>query len=114
MSELLVFMHGEPMGRVVEGRERSYWFTYLPEYTERRNPVPLSLATPVSADRYDIFDWMDGLLPNRLDVRDHWRRAYGARSVLAIDMLATPMGWDCAGAVQFCPTGGIGAIRYGG
>ena len=52
---------------------------------------------------YDIADWMDGLLPNRLDVRERWMREYAARSTLAIDMLATPMGWDCAGAVQFCP-----------
>lgn len=102
-SELLVFMHGEPIGRVVEGRERACWFTYLPEHTARRNPVPLSLTAPVGTGRHDISDWMDGLLPDRLDVRDHWKRVYAARSVLAIDMLATPLGWDCAGAVQFCP-----------
>ncbi len=102
-SELSVFMHGEPIGRVVEGRERACWFTYLPEYTERRNPVPLSLTAPVGTGRYDVSDWMDGLLPNRLDVRGYWQHVYAARSTLAIDMLATPMGWDCAGAVQFCP-----------
>lgn len=101
--ELLVFMHGEPIGRVAEGRDRSCWFTYLPSYAERRDPVPLSLTAPVGAGRYDISDWMDGLLPDRFDVREHWRRSHGARSILAIDMLATPMGWDCAGAVQFCP-----------
>ena len=102
-SELLVFLHGEPIGWVVEGRERACWFTYFPEYTEKRNRVPLSLTMPIGIDRYDISDWMDGLLPNRLDVRDHYMHSYGARSTLAIDMLATPMGWDCAGAVQFCP-----------
>lgn len=102
-SELSVFVYGEPIGRVVEGRERACWFTYLPSYTAQRNPVPLSLTAPVGTGRYDISDWMDGLLPNRLDVREHWQRAYRARSVLAFDMLATPVGWDCAGAVQFCP-----------
>ncbi|MCY4422871.1 MAG: HipA domain-containing protein [Acidimicrobiaceae bacterium] len=102
-SELLVFMHGEPIGRVVEGRERACWFSYLPEYTEQRNRVPLSLTVPIGTSRYDISHWMDGLLPNRLDVREHCMRSYGARSTLAMDMLATLMGWDCAGAVQFCP-----------
>lgn len=101
--DLLVFMHGEPIGRVAEGRDRSCWFTYLPEYTGRRSPVPLSLTAPVGTDRYDMSGWLDGLLPNRLDVREHWMRSHRARSVLPIDMLATPMGWDCAGAVQFCP-----------
>lgn len=102
MSGLLVFLGGEPVGRVTEGGDRACWFSYLPEYTQQRNPVPLSLTAPVGTGRYDISEWMDNLLPNRFDVREHWMRVWGAGSLMAMDMLATPVGWDCAGAVQFC------------
>lgn len=101
-GSLSVFLHGELVGRVSEGRDRACWFSYRPEYTERRNALPLSLSMPVEDARYDMLDWMESLLPNRLDARERWSKRYGLKSLLAMDMLATPIGWDCAGAVQFC------------
>lgn len=103
--ELVVFMHGEAIGRVVEGRDGACWLTYLPAYTEQRHPIPLSLTAPVGSGRFDVSVWMDGLLPNRVDLRECWMRSHGAKSMLPMDLLATPMGWDCAGAVQFCGEG---------
>ena len=64
--------------------------------------VPLSLTVPVTEDRYETSRWTDGLLPDRLDVREQWARRYKAASQQPFDMLATPIGLDCAGAVQFC------------
>ena len=41
-SDLLVFVHGEPIGRAVEGRERACWFTYL-EVSALREADPSTL-----------------------------------------------------------------------
>ena len=101
-ADLAVLLHGEPVGRVREGRDRACWFSYLPEYTERRDAVPLSLTMPVGGGRYEAHEWLQSLLPNRLDVLEHWAGLHASRSLLPMDMLATPIGWDCAGAVQFC------------
>ena len=102
-SELAVLLAGELAGFVQAGREQSCWFAYDAGYTSGRGRVPLSLTVPVAAGRYDISDWMDGLLPAGLEVREHWASIFGAASSGPMDMLATPVGWDCAGAVQFCP-----------
>ena len=101
-AELVVLLHGEVVGRVREGRDRSCWFSYTSDYTLRRNPVPLSLTMPLAAGRYDAHEWMEGLLPTRMEVIEHWAGLHGAESLAPMDMLATPIGWDCAGAVQFC------------
>lgn len=51
-----------------------------------------------------VENWLSGLLPDDEDTLAAWRLAHGvspaARS--PYDLLATPVGHDCAGAVQFC------------
>ena len=101
-GELAVLLAGDLAGFVRAGKERSCWFSYNADYTGGRDRVPLSLTVPVAAGRYDIFDWMDGLLPTSTEVRGEWAQRYGAPSINPMDMLSTPIGWDCAGAVQFC------------
>ena len=101
-GELAVLLAGKLAGFVRSGKERSCWFSYNANYTGGRDRVPLSLTVPVAAGRYDIFDWMDGLLPTSTEVRREWAQRYGAASINPMDMLSTPVGWDCAGAVQFC------------
>ena len=101
-ERLAVLLCDEVVGSVERGRDRTAWFAYTPSYTTSDNAVPLSLTVPVTEDRYEISRWMDGLLPDRLDVREQWARRYKAASWQPFDMLATPIGLDCAGAVQFC------------
>ena len=101
-DELAVLLAGELAGHVRAGQEQSCWFSYNADYTSGRDRIPLSLTVPVAAGRYDIFDWMDGLLPTSTEVRGEWAQRYGAASINPMDMLSTPIGWDCAGAVQFC------------
>ena len=48
-----------------------------------------------------VTDRLDGLLPDLPTQRDQWRRAAGAASSDAFDLLASPIGSECAGAVQF-------------
>ena len=101
-GELAVLLAGELAGFVRAGQEQSCWFSYNADYTGGRERVPLSLTVPVAVGRYDIFDWMDGLLPTSTEVRGEWAERYGAASIWPMDMLSTPIGLDCAGAVQFC------------
>ena len=110
-SELAVLLAGELAGFVRAGREQACWFSYSADYTGGRERVPLSLTVPVAAGRYDIFDWMDGLLPALLEVRGQWAEHYGAASLNPMDMLSTPIGWDCAGAVQFCGPDRLSELR---
>lgn len=110
-GELAVLLAGELAGLVSAGQEQSCWFSYNADYTGGRERVPLSLTVPVAVGRYDIFDWMDGLLPTSTEVRGEWAERYGAASINPMDMLSTPIGWDCAGAVQFCAPEQLGDLR---
>lgn len=66
--------------------------------------VPLSLSLRLRAQPHEgrlVTDRLDGLLPDLPTQRDQWRRAAGAASSDAFDLLASPIGSECAGAVQF-------------
>lgn len=80
--------------------------------------VPLSLAMPLSQQRHPgatIRRWLEGLLPDNADLLRHWQQATGAASTSPFDLLATPMGLDCAGAVQVCPVEEVdAALSRGG
>ena len=100
---LAVLLNGRTVGTVRPGREGACWFSYDPAYADDRAAIPLSLSIPIEDSKQDIADWMDGLLPARLEAREFWADRYEAESDDPIGLLATPIGWDCAGAVQFCP-----------
>jgi len=101
-GSLAVLLGGRLAGMVRAGREGACWFSYDPGYAADRAAVPLSLSIPVEGGERDIADWMDGLLPARVEAREFWATQYGAASDDPMGLLATPIGWDCAGAVQFC------------
>ncbi|WP_420618638.1 HipA domain-containing protein [Candidatus Poriferisocius sp.] len=100
---LVVLLGGRVAGTVRAGREGACWFSYASDYATDRAAAPLSLSIPLGEGEHDIADWMDGLLPARLEAREYWAARYGAFSDDPMDLLATKIGWDCAGAVQFCP-----------
>ena len=94
---------------------------YTPEYAADPEATPLSVGIPVAAPSHSypldgVLSWMSGLLTDNPVVLAAQRSRFGARSVSAFDMLATPMGLDCAGAVQFCPPEATGEAlnRAGG
>ena len=102
---LVVLLHGVPIGvvrRRVGGRLE---FRYDAAYAEGSDAVPLSLCMPVSRrthpDRW-IGPWLWGLLPDSGDVRREWANEYHVSANSAFELLSTPVGRDCAGAVQFC------------
>lgn len=102
-GRLAVLLAGELVG--VLSQDRRTEFRYDPAYARRPAPTPLSLSMPVRPEGYpqaQTMPWLDGLLPDRLEVRQRWAREFGVspRSPFA---LVTEMGRDCAGAVQICP-----------
>ena len=109
-DRLAVLLGGRLAGTVRAGREGACWFSYNPEYAADRAAIPLSLSIPVEGGERDIADWMDGLLPARVEAREFWAAQYGAASDDPMGLLATPIGWDCAGAVQFCTSDRLGEM----
>lgn len=101
-ADLAVLMHGRVAGHITKGRRSTARLRYEERYAAGQGETPLSLALPLSVREHEIGDWLDGLLPPSLDLRQEIGRAHGAASQHPVDLLATEIGADCAGAVQFC------------
>ena len=97
-----MFLHGEMVGTLVLLRRGAMHLHLDPD----RSPsaTPLSLALPVGQRRrYDVTDWVDGLLPENPRTRARWAQEMEADSPAPFDLLCTRAGLDCGGAVQFYP-----------
>ena len=104
-ATLVVVLGGVPIGEVRRSVGDQVEFRYDADYVASLDAVPLSLSMPVSRRAHTerrIGPWMWGLLPDSEDVRRVWARSYGVSAGSAFDLLSTPAGYDCAGAVQFC------------
>ena len=103
-----MFLHGERIGRLVLLRRGALHFYYDPGLSP--SATPLSLSVPVGQrERYDVSDWVDGLLPENPRTRARWARELGADSTAPYDLLCTQAGLECSGAVQFSPQPALGA-----
>lgn len=103
MPDLDVFIHGKLAGTITDANG-SATFVYDEKYVAAQG-TPLSLSTPLSLRPYEVGQWIDGLLPDNHQVREVWAARSGAASSEPINLLATDIGHDCAGAVQFVPAG---------
>ena len=100
--ELYVFLYGEVVGSLVRLRRGAVHLYYEADLSP--SATPLSLSLPIDPrERYDVSDWIDGLLPENPRTRTRWARELGADSTAPFDLLCTQAGLECAGAVQFCP-----------
>ena len=105
--QLTVLMSGQTAGHVTRAADSSgpLVFAYDESYASGPAAVPLSLSMPLRQRRFAdgrVQGWMAGLLPGHSRVRSHWAAKHGAASVEPFDLLATKVGLECAGAVQFC------------
>lgn len=76
---------------------------YDRSYQARAEATPISLSLPLQVDRHEsaaVKPWIAGLLPDNPDVLRRWAREFETSSS-PFDLLSTPIGEDCAGAVQF-------------
>ncbi len=114
IDELLVFIGGRYAGvaRRRSGPDsRQVAFRYDTTYITVAGSTPLSLRMPVENREYEIGHWLDGLLPDQQPERDRWAAKQKAQAAEPMSLLATPVGLDCAGAVQFCRPGEEAAVH---
>lgn len=93
IDELLVFVAGRLAGvarRRAAPDRHLVAFRYDNAYIAGTESTPLSLGMPVAATEYEISRWLDGLLPDKRDVRVEWAQQQGAQAVEPVSMLATP------------------------
>ena len=104
--QLTVLLSGQTAGHVTrDAGGGPLVFTYDEAYAHGPAAVPLSLSMPLQRRRFAdarVQGWMEGLLPGHSRVLSHWAAKHGAASVEPFDLLATRVGLECAGAVQFC------------
>lgn len=104
MSDLDVFVHGAYAGPLAPGVGKQATFRYDDAYLHSLG-TPLSLSIPRVRGDHEVGAWIDGLLPDNAQVREVWADRNGAATTRPVDLLATAVGADCAGAVQFFPAG---------
>lgn len=102
VDRLIVVIGGSPVGDLHRPPNGAVALTYRPGHLADPDPVPLSVSAPCREGPYDVTAWIDGLLPDSEQVRVRWMRQFGAASTAPFDLLASPIGRDCAGAVRFC------------
>ncbi|MCY3643345.1 MAG: HipA domain-containing protein [Acidimicrobiaceae bacterium] len=105
--QLEVLMSGVTAGHVTRpAAPGGPWvFTYDDTYASEPSAVPMSLSMPLQHRRFAdarVRGWMAGLLPGHSRVLKHWAARHAAASIEPFDLLATKIGLECAGAVQFC------------
>ena len=97
-----VLIHGEVAGSVTERKNGCVEFVYNDDYLNSPTPTPLSVGMPLEGRVKNVEAWLDGLLADNDNVRRRWAADYRAKSTNPVDLLASPVGRDCAGAVQVC------------
>ena len=102
MQHLDILLHGEVAGSVTERTNGRVEFVYNDDYLNSPAPTPLSVSMPLEGGAKNVEAWLDGLLADNDNVRQRWATDYRAKSTKPMDLLATPVGRDCAGAVQIC------------
>ncbi len=103
---LLVVMDGSIIGTVVRLRGGRLRFDYTDEYRDQARATPLSLSMPTQVRSHPdsaITPWLWGLLPDNDLVLARWAREFHVSASSPFSLLSTPIGQDCAGAVQFVP-----------
>ena len=115
MTDLLVYINRQLAGEITAGTGMDAAFAYAPSYLRQGRATPLSLSVPLIGGSHAVGAWLDGLLPDNDELRREWAQDNGAADTRPITLLGTPVGLDCAGAVQFCRPGSEESLgRNGG
>ena len=110
----LSFFLGDRKAGSIRRSGRGPLLSYDDHYASSPRATPLSTAFALSArgdyPPYRVASWLDGLLPDNDRVQKQWRDKFGIKGRGAMPILASPVGLDCPGAVQFCPEGDEGDV----
>lgn len=102
-TELAVLIDGEHAGLLCRNRSGRLRLEYDADYEARASSPPLSLSMPLRGGPYGnatASRWISSLLPDHPRALERWYRREGVSTPFGL--LASRIGYDCAGAVQFC------------
>lgn len=105
-TRLVVLLQGHRIGVVNRNRQGRLEFTYDEQWPTRPGATPLSTSMPLPVATHGhatIEAYLWGLLPDSAQVLERWGRQFHVSSRNAFSLLSTPIGEDCAGAVQLVP-----------
>lgn len=113
-SQLAVILYGRHIADI----QQSTGGQFTLRYRDEPGNTPLSLSMPLVQTEHKnrvVKPFLDGLLPDRDDVRAEMGREFGVNGRNALQLLRH-VGLDCAGAVQFCDPRDVPAVleRNGG
>lgn len=100
-QELAVLLHGEHVADLVRGTGRLGARLRYVDTSVRRISLSLPpIRRPYPAER--VTPWLQGLLPDDARVLQRWGSEFDLPDSTPFSILSSPVGQDCAGAVQFC------------
>ena len=106
-APLDVYLNGKLVGQFRRERTGAVDFKYDQSWLDWESAIPVSLSLPLREDRYigdPVIAFFDNLLPDNADVRRRVAEKTGAAGNDPHSLLAA-IGRDCAGALQFLPSG---------
>ena len=104
-DELSVILDGQSIGTVQRLASGALGIRYDQGYRDDPAATVLSVSMPPTQEGYSdarLTPWLWGLLPDNADVLSRWGREFGVSVASPFPLLGTQVGYDCAGAVQFC------------
>jgi serine/threonine-protein kinase HipA len=102
-AELIVLLAGRRIGVVRRAAGDRLSFVYDDAWRDANDAYPLSLSLPLLEREHGdapVRAYLEGLLPDRAEVRESWARRFKVSSKNAYGLLVH-VGEDCPGAVQF-------------
>ncbi len=114
-DRLAVLLHGTHIAWLERGEGRAgARLRYEPETSATAR---LSVSMPSRARAYPASaaePWLQGLLPDDPRVLRRWADDFRLPDTTAFALLGSPVGADCAGAVQFCQPDAVDMLRSRG
>ena len=115
-DSLVVIMEGSVVGTLVRSGGGRLRFDYDEGHRTQLHASPLSLSMPTQIRSHPdavITPWLWGLLPDNDLVLSRWAREFHVSASSPFSLLSTPIGRDCAGAVQFVSSSEVEAVLKG-
>jgi serine/threonine-protein kinase HipA len=104
LDTLAVLLEGSLAGTLTRLRDGRLRLDYDDTFRGRAEATSLSLSMPKQVRSHGdrtVTPWLRGLLPDNDAVLVRWARQFHVSASSPFSLLASPVGEDCAGAVQF-------------
>ncbi len=105
MTTLAVLLAGRHVAEVEQTADGAVCLRWRDDYRAEAAATPLSLsmasAESATVDGDRAMAWLEGLLPGDSMVQQFWASDHQLEEVTVVALLGSPLGRDCAGAVQF-------------